>query len=144
MFMQCGLQAVEQLVDSAGCFEDGDVAEYFNRFRFEDAGLFDWAEGIISEPELQREEYLFGVLSGIKMALEHDQNILDVYSRMQCGEHTYGLPYTVLIDAILFEEQYRKYAPEFTCTDCQQSSLSRTASPVAVTSVSVSSDYSPE
>ena len=130
MFMDCGLHAVELLVNSTGNFEEGKVAEYFNGFRFEDAGLFEWAECLISEPELQCEEYLFGVLSGISMALEHDQNIFEVYSMMQCDEHTYGLPYPVLVEAILFEEDYQSCIPVplvFTCSYCGQSLITRSA-----------------
>ena len=130
MFMDCGLHTVELLVNSAGNFEEGKVAEYFNGFRCEDAGLFEWAECLISEPELQCEEYLFGVLSGISMALEHDQNIFEVYSMMQCDEHTYGLPYTKLVEVILFEEDYHScisVSLVFTCSHCAQSSITRSA-----------------
>lgn len=118
------------LVDSAGNFEEGKVAEYFNGFRCEDAGLFEWAECLITEPELQFEEYLFGVLSGISMALEHDQNIFEVYSTMHCDEHTYGLPYPELVKAILFEEYDHSCLPVplvFTCSHCAQSSITISA-----------------
>ena len=133
MFMEQGLYAVKLLVDSGKLFGEGQVEAYFNNYRTEQAGLFEWAESLITVPELQLEEFLFGVLTGIKHALEDDRNILSAYSGMFCGARGLRLPYPHLVDAILRERDYEKFFPVFTRTSCRDTAIRRLDLPVNVT-----------
>ncbi len=126
MYLHCGLNAVRLLVNSAEYFGDGIVEKYFNEFSFEEAGLFEWAKEILPEPELQCDEYVFGVLSGILMALKHDPDVMAAYFEVQCEEHTFGLPYPVLVEAILAVADFQSSICNpmvFTCCYCQESSI---------------------
>jgi hypothetical protein len=126
MFLHSGMHAVKLLVDSAEYIGGGIVENYFNGFSFEEGGLFEWAEAIIPEPELQCDEYIFGVLSGIMMALKHDRDVMAAYSMMECEEHTFGLPYPVLVEAILAVADFHTSIANpmvFTCSYCLDSSV---------------------
>lgn len=60
------------------------------------------------------------------MAIEHHELIFDEYYRMVCKEHTLGLPYPILVTAILMEANHQSLSPvplAFTCEHCQMSSL---------------------
>ena len=111
MFMHYGLPAVELLIGAAETAGNGTIEEYFNGFRFEEAGLFEWAEALITAPDLQCKEHLFGVLSGIKMALEHDRSMMETFTMVLCSKHTYGMAYPEFITAILATENYQSNRP---------------------------------
>ena len=78
--------------------------------------------------------YVFGVLSGILMALKHDPVVMAAYFEVQCEEHTFGLPYPVLVEAILAVADFQSSICNpmvFTCGYCQESSICGAVSTLA-------------
>ena len=60
------------------------------------------------------------------MALKHDREVMAAYSLMQCEEHAFGLPYPLLVEAILAVAEFQSSICNpmvFTCDYSQELSV---------------------